>query len=206
MHELVHALQDRDVDLRAFYGEHGGSYDARLASPLIASRSAFPYSYGQRFVDFAWQAGGRSAFLDLLAAPPASTHVLMGSSDTPSEPPPQVELSPPVAPGGWSAPGNDVLGAWGLFLALTRAASAEAARPTALAWRGDRFSVYAGPRPFSETALVWQIELADEASASSVAANLGLLVGSAGVQRQETRVVVAAATSAVSLDWAFVSP
>jgi hypothetical protein len=249
-HELVHALQDRDVDLQAYHREHGVSYDAMLAeraitegearlhetrytaslhgvdpakvdwreqfedqiasgerwvseqpSPLLASLSVFPYDYGQRFVDFAWRSGGHDAVLALMSAPPSSTQVLMASSDGPSEPPVPVELSPPTPPEGWSPPGNDVLGALGLFLTLTRVASAEAVRPAALAWRSDLFSVYAGPSQPSETALVWQLELADETSAGTVAANLETLVGSTYVKRQGTRVVI---TSVNSVAWAFV--
>lgn len=252
LHELVHALQDRDVTLRAFHEEHDGSFDAMLAStsivegeaelheshyvaallgldptqvdwrehftnriangdkwvleqssPLVATRSDFPYAYGQRFVDFAWQAGGHQALLALFAAPPTSTQVLLASTDAPNASFTPVELVAPTAPSDWSFVADDTLGAWALYLVLTRSATTPDVRAAALAWRGDRLSIYSGPT--TDTALAWQLELGDEASAALVETNLQAQLGGTWVRRQGTRVVAAAATAAVALDWAFVT-
>jgi hypothetical protein len=255
VHELVHALQDRDVDLRTFQEDHDESFDAMLASraivegeaqlheshyaaslhgidpaqvdwrtyfsgriaageewvleqssPLIAARAEFPYDHGQRFMDFAWQAGGHAAILGLLEAPPPSTQTIFASVDTPSAPLTAFELPLPSAPAQWTAVTDDVLGAWSLYLAIARVTNTPEVRSAALAWRGDRLSVYAGSSPPGATAMVWQLELADEASAAEVETNLGALVGSVRVRRRGTRVVAAAATTGAVLDWAYQAP
>jgi hypothetical protein len=256
VHELVHALQDRDVPLASYVdarkdtadkvtalrsvveGEarlHEDRYAASLSgldpaavdwpdlsrkrianteewaleqpSPLLALQRLFPYDYGERFANFAWQSGGHEAVLELFASPPLSSWVLMASSEQPHEPLPGSDLLGPAPPEGWTHLYQDTLGALGLLVALAGSEkSAEPFRALALSWRGDGLSVYSGPETPAGTALVWQIELADEASATAVASRLRALVSNSRVEGQGARVVVALATSSISLDWAFASP
>jgi hypothetical protein len=56
------------------------------------------------------------------------------------------------------------------------------------------------------TAVVWQIELADEVTATAVADRLRAVVTASRVQAQGTRVIVALATASISLEWAFSTP
>jgi len=253
LHELVHALQDREENLASYSEAHIVSYDSywavasvsegeaelhahryaaslsgldparidwrdrferRIAkgdtwtlqqpSPLLATRSAFPYHYGERLADFAWQAGGHEAVRALFADPPESTWVLMASTDERREPPTVVEPTPPAPPEGWMLDDYEVLGAWGVILALRE--SAEPFRGAALGWRGDSLAVYSGGSTTSETALVWQIEFTDDASATAIAGRLAVSVRGLRVERNAARVTIAGATAPVSLDWAFVEP
>jgi hypothetical protein len=254
LHELVHALQDRDVPLASYIdpkdsadrvtalrsvieGEarfHEDRYAAALSgldpaavdwldlsqrrikhtedwalgqsSPWLALRDLFPYDYGERFAHFAWQSGGHEAVLELFANPPASSWALMASTDEPREPPPGSELPGPTPPEGFTHLYQDELGALGLLVALAHGESAEQFRSAALAWRADGLATYSGPETPAGTAVVWQIELADEATATDVASRLREVVSGSWVERQGTRVIVALATASISLEWAFSTP
>ena len=97
-----------------------------------------------------------------------------------------------------------MLGAWALFLALTEAAPGAAVsdmQSLALDWRADSIAIYEGSSA-GGTALVWRIDVGDPTLAATAASRLaglpGITVGTAG-----TLVVLARASDAQSLDWAF---
>ncbi len=98
------------------------------------------------------------------------------------------------------------LGAWGLYLSLARNLELDAAWSLALDWSGEQLFVYKGVEPNAgETALVWQLELADEASASTLQAALTAGIPSARVQRTRSFITLAIASNREPLDWAFVA-
>ena len=76
----------------------------------------------------------------------------------------------PRAPEEWASdPTVTALGAWGLFLSLSRFLETDAAWSLALGWSGEQLFVFKGAESApDETALVWQLEEADEASASAL--------------------------------------
>jgi hypothetical protein len=257
IHEFIHALQDRDVDLEARDEEYASSYDSYLAvralsegearlheirylaslsgvdpgavdwrvrfqrsleysegwvfeqtSPYSAAYDVFPYQWGARYLNFAWEAGGFDAVLARFASPPLTTHTLMTSIDAAAEP---VTPSAPATltpPEGWSPFADATLGAWGTFLLLGQTAPRETARATAFGWRGDRLFVFAGPASADgaepATAVVWVMDFADEATAA--AAHTSAVVNGAVwiTERVGARLTVATCDQVVDLAWAFV--
>jgi hypothetical protein len=253
VHEMVHALQDREVDLTQFDTAFAKSGDSSLASrsiiegearmhetryraavlgldpakvdwprrfensvavdekyllmqpsPLTATSMAFPYEWGARYVYNRWAPGGMDGVHGLFLAPPVTTRVLMASTDGDVDPEPAPEVPAlPTAPVDWTAVDSDVLGAWGLFLAMTEgtpgAATADI-ETAALAWKSDGIGVYEGPA--GATAVVWRIDLGSPTLAAQVASLLqglpGVTVGTAG-----TWTTVASASDAGPLAWAF---
>jgi hypothetical protein len=252
VHEMVHALQDREVDLTRFETTFASSGDSSLAvrsmiegearmhetryhasvlgldpadvdwtrrfensvaidqkyllmepSPLTATSRAFPYEWGARYVYNRWALGGMAGVHGLLLAPPVTTRVLMASvaADVDPEPAPALPAlpSPPV---GWTSVDNDVLGAWGLFLAMTEAAPGAVTsdlETLALSWRADGVGIYEGP---GATAVVWRIDVGSATVAAQVASLLQSLPG-VTVRTNETWVTLARASDAEPLDWAF---
>jgi hypothetical protein len=253
VHEMVHALQDREVDLTQFEMTFAKSDDSSLASrsmfegearmhetryrasilgldpaqidwmrrfessvgldetyllmqrsPYTATSTRFPYEWGARYVYYQWVQGGMGGVHGLFVAPPVTTRVLMASvdMDVAPEPEPARPLLP-AAPAGWTAVDSGVLGAWGLFLAMTEgapSAAASDAESLALHWRADAIGIYEGAS--GGTALVWRIDVGDPTAAATAGARLGglpgITVGAVG-----TLVVLAHASDAQSLDWAF---
>ena len=108
---------------------------------------------------------------------------------------------------GWDQdPIVTALGAWGLFLTLTRHLPTETAWSIALGWRGDQLFVF--DRVDTEdtsTGLVWQIETADENAAALLEEELRAVDPSVRVGRTGTFVTLARADLDGSLDWAFVT-
>ena len=250
---MVHALQDREVDLTQFQTTFAKSDDASLAdrsiiegearmhetryraavlgldpaevdwprrfestvavdekyllmqpSPLTATSMAFPYEWGARYVYNRWVLDGMGGVHGLFLAPPVTTRVLMASTDGDVDPEPAPERpalpSPPV---DWTAVGSDVLGAWGLFLAMsagTPGAVTADVETLALAWKSDAIEIYEGST--GTTAVVWRIDMGSPALAAQAASLLqglpGVTVGTAG-----TWATIASASDAESLAWAF---
>lgn len=258
VHEMIHALQDREVDLTQFHATFGSTSDSALAarsitegearlhetrylasalgldpaqvdwtrrfenavtrdeqsllketSPFTATSRAFPYEWGAHYVYNRWVAGRMSGVHALFVAPPVTTRVLMASVgvDVDVEPeaaPPRPAL--PSPPSGWTMADSDVLGAWTLFLLLTRGATDIAPatlEQLALSWGADSIGIFEGPA--GAMAVVWRIDVADSAGAAQVAAALrGLArvtVASVG-----SSLTVAATSGAEPLDWAFAPP
>jgi hypothetical protein len=95
------------------------------------------------------------------------------------------------------------MGAWALFLMLVKRTltTPQDAQDISLRWLADGFWIYDGPAPTG--ALVWRIDFADEATAARVVTALLPTWGIGNIRQTGTRVVLAKATDAQSLDWAF---
>jgi hypothetical protein len=255
VHELIHALQDREVDLTQFENTFAKSDDSSLAtrsmfegearmhetryyasilgldpaeidwmrrfetslgldetyllmqpSPYTATSTRFPYEWGARYVYYRWVQGGMSGVHDLYVAPPVTTRVLMASVDMDVAPEPEpMRPTRPAGPAGWTAVDDGVLGAWGLFLALSEAApggSVAEAQSLALAWRADSIAIYEGTSAGAGTAFAWRIDVGDPTLAATAASRLASLPGIT-TRAVGTMVVLAHASDAQSLDWAF---
>jgi len=255
VHEMVHALQDREVDLASLHATFETSTDSRLAvrsitegearlhetryrasvlgldpaqidwtrrfenavtldeqdlikeaSPLTATSRAFPYEWGAHYVYNRWMAGGMSGVHGLFVAPPLATRVLMASAgvevDVDPEPPPE-RPGLPNPPLGWTMSDADVLGAWGVFLVLTKSTPDVATsifETLALAWRADEMGIFDGSA--GQMAFVWRIDFIDAATATQVAAQLQGL-SKVPMSLAGTRLTLAAASDAGPIDWAF---
>jgi hypothetical protein len=140
----------------------------------------------------------------LFQAPPVTTRVLMASGETDVAPMPAPEPpAVPTPPQGWTAVDKDVLGAWGLFLAMTK--GTPSARPSdlealALFWQADRIGVYEGPA--DGTAVVWRIDMGDATTAAQVASMLQGLP-SVTVRTTGSWAVVARSSEEELPEWAF---
>ncbi|HYP90179.1 MAG TPA: hypothetical protein VEQ59_18540 [Polyangiaceae bacterium] len=171
-------------------------------SSYVASNDRFPDNFGARFAYLAWQRGG-AAGIDGLYDTYLLTHQLM-ASETEEGPPPSLKHHDlPVAPAAWESGNVTAIGAWGLFLTLNRSLSSDAAWALSLDWRGDQVYVFKGVEPTDETALVWQLEMADEAAATALEAELGSADPEARIQRDGSFVTLAKTTNDDSLEWAF---
>jgi hypothetical protein len=256
LHEFVHVLQDRDIDLTA-YAARTDVYDASLAakaitegearfheerydaamlgldweqidwyrlfenevnsaaqwvlkqdSPLTAAWDAFPYAWGARFVHLGWDATGHAGVLELLAAPPGDTELVMASSKRLSTDVGALEIPVPAAPATWNLIGEEVLGAFGTFELAGRhptndsTQTSDSAQSLALAWRGDRLSLF---EDANETlAVVWIAEFADAGAASSAADIIApRSLGTTLVRTRDERLVVAVSSDISNLDWAY---
>jgi hypothetical protein len=173
-------------------------------SPLTATSMAFPYEWGALYVYNRWALDGMGGVHGLLLAPPVTTRVLMASVDTDVAPEPAPERPTlPTPPVGWAAVDSDVLGAWGLFLAMTEGTPAAApanVETVALSWQADGIGISEGPA--GATAVVWRIDMGNPTIAGQVASTLQGLPG-VTVSTTGTWAVIARASDAEPLDWAF---
>lgn len=253
LHEMIHALQDRESDIAQFMGTFDESTDSGLAAraviegearlhetryrasalgldpaavdwkarfenvvdfdetyiqmqpnPLTVTSVTFPYDWGARYLYDRWQREGTTGVADLFVAPPRTTRVLMASTggDVAAEALPE---RPPLPnpPPGWSAVDSDVLGAWGLFVAMSegspRAADNES---VALQWRSDVIGIYENEASGGR-ALVWRIEVADAPTTTTTVTSRLAGLAQVTVRTVGTSIVVAGSSSAQPLDWAF---
>jgi len=174
-------------------------------SPYVATNSRFPHNFGARAAYLAWQSNGVEA-VNALYDSKLLTQQLMASEAEMGPPPTLKYHGRPRAPSEWDQnPSVTALGAWGLFLSLSRTLAVDEAWPLALSWSGEQLFVYKGVEGSEdETALVWQLEMTDEASASALEAALSPGAGYRQVQRTGTFVTLAIASNEDPLDWAFV--
>lgn len=135
-------------------------------TPLRQSFSTFPYGFGAELSFAAWTEGGPRGTDPLWASPPRTTQQIMSQVlglDTPQSS--GVEIPPPVV-ATLESYDDDVLGAWGLQLLLSRQGNSRRdSDEQAVTWRGDHFWVYSS-NVTSSTYFLWQIELASERDAS----------------------------------------
>jgi hypothetical protein len=175
-------------------------------SPYVATNSRFAHNFGARVAYLAWQSNGVEG-VNALWDSKLVTQQLMASVAAQGPAPTLKYHARPRAPGEWDQdPSVTALGAWALFLSLSRSMEMDAAWSLALNWSGEQIFVYKGVEGREdETALVWQLEMADESSASSLEAALAAGVVGAQVQRSDTFVTLAFASDEDPLDWAFVA-
>jgi hypothetical protein len=175
-------------------------------STYLATNARFAQNFGARAMYLAWKRGGVEA-VNVLYSDKLITHQLMASETEELAAPTLKYHARPRAPDEWDqAPVVTALGAWGLYLTLVRNLESDAAWALALGWSGEQLFVYKGVEPNEgETALVWQLETANETSASSLEAALTAGIPSAHVQRSGSFITLAMASNDASLDWAFVA-
>jgi hypothetical protein len=254
VHEFVHYLQDREIDLAAFTETHSLSSDASLAassvvegeaelhqvrhyaallgldpnsvdfrerfesmvswserylleqaSPYAVRWSVFPYSWGGRYVQAAWENGARDAVLERFASPPAQTRTLMAVKDgIVAEDIEAVTFESPAPPDGFSIYSGDVGGAFMLFLYLaTLTTTPDEARALALDWRGDKLSIFSSEADAPDTVVTWRLAFASSMVAERVFFLAGQALPATQVRREgDTVVVLADARMTTNLDWA----
>ncbi|HET7543134.1 MAG TPA: hypothetical protein VFK05_24845 [Polyangiaceae bacterium] len=174
-------------------------------STYVATNTRFPPNFGARAAYLAWHRGGAEA-MNYLYGDKLITQQLM-ASETEEHPAPKLKYhARPRAPEEWDQdPIVTAFGAWGLYLSLGRNMDSDAAWSLALNWSGEQLFVYKAVAPSEDTALVWQLEMADEDSASALADALTSGIAGGQVQRAGTFVTLAVASGEHPLDWAFVS-
>jgi hypothetical protein len=173
-------------------------------STYLASNARFAPNFGARAMYRAWKRGGMDA-VNTLYTDKLITHQLMASEEIPA--PALKYHERPLAPLEWDqSPIVTAIGAWGLYLSLARSMDSDAAWSLALGWSGEHLFIYKGTAPHeAETALVWQLESADEASATALQAALTAGNPTAQVQRIGSFVTLAITSHQAPLDWAFVA-
>jgi len=174
-------------------------------STYLATNARFAANFGARALYLAWRRGGMDA-VNYLYADKLLTQQLM-ADETDEAPLPNLKYhARPRAPEAWN---QDALvtavGAWGLYLSLARSMSPDSAWSLALAWSGEQLFVYKAVEPSRDTALVWQLEMADEAAAAAVSDALTVDGPGGRVVRNGTFVTLAIASNDAPLDWAFVA-
>ncbi|HYQ00971.1 MAG TPA: hypothetical protein VER96_20015 [Polyangiaceae bacterium] len=191
-------------------------------SSYVATNTRFAPNFGARAIYLTWLRGGMDA-VNFLYTDKLITQQLM-ADETAEAPVPNLKYhARPRAPDTWDQNAFvTALGAWGLYLVLVQSMDSDAAWSLALNWSGEQLFVYkpaeasddgasddgAGKDGASdETALVWQLEMADDASASALSTALSSSeAGARGkVQQNGTFVTLAKASNDDPLDWAFVS-
>jgi hypothetical protein len=174
-------------------------------SSYVATNSRFAHNFGARAAYLAWQRNGVAA-VDTLYDSKLITQQLMASEAEEGPAPTLKYHARPRAPGEWDQdPTVTALGAWGLYLSLSRHLELAEAWPLALDWSGEQLFVFKGAEGSEdETAMVWQLEMANDASAAALEAALTSNASGAQVQRIGTFVTLAIASSDAPLDWAFV--
>jgi hypothetical protein len=174
-------------------------------SSYVATLDRFPENFGARLACLAWNRSGAEGVNGLYESK-FLTHQLMAAESEQGEAPPVTLHTQPIAPDGWvSDPSITAIGAWGLFLSLSRTTSTDEAWPLALGWRGDQIYVFKGAAPSEDTALVWQLEMDSEESAAALETKLAAGTPDAEIQRAGTFLTLAITTANSALDWAFVS-
>lgn len=173
-------------------------------STYVATNDRFAHHFGARAMYLAWQRAGLDGVNGLFDSK-LLTHQLMASETRELAAPPVKLHAEPSAPETWNPePSVTAIGAWGLFLSLNPHLGPDDAWALALAWRGDQVYVYKSLDPDDQTALVWQVETADDASASRLEEALSSAVADGDVRRRKSFVTLAISSDESPVDWAFV--
>ena len=160
----------------------------------------FPYTIGSRYMHHAWLESGRAGVLELLSAPHPSTRAVMESVEDialDDWPAPVLEAPEPASP--FALWGEESLGAWGMFMVLSRLGTATAAHVVAREWRGDRLFIFADEES-GETVMAWHVELASVEAATRFEVMVRPVP--AAIARSENRVALASASGTSAVDWA----
>jgi hypothetical protein len=177
-------------------------------STYVGTNARFARNFGARTAYLAWSTGGVDG-VSALYETKRVTHQLM-ASETEAGPLPALRYHTlPRASEEWEySPTTTAIGAWGLFLSLSSLSPTlddESAWSLALKWSGERLFVHKGVEPNqNETALIWQLEMADEESASALEEALEAYPSNPQVRRIGTFVTLTMSSSQTPLDWAFV--
>ena len=176
-------------------------------SSYVATNDRFAYNFGARVAYLAWRRNGVDA-INALYDDKLVTHQLMASENEEGARPVSKYHTLPRASEEWEySPTTTAIGAWGLFLSLSRHLDQDAAWSLALKWSGEQLFVHPGVEPKQDqTALIWQLEMADEESATALAEVLKTYPLSPEVRRVGTFVTLAITSDETSIDWAFVDP
>lgn len=148
----------------AFQSYQARALERSFDSALLLSQSfrTIPYGVGALRAFHAWEQDGPSGLEPLWSDPPLTMQrVLAEAFDRNTPQPAGVEIAEPTAPEGLTLVGDEVLGAWGLALVMTKrlgsASRVSETIPEALTWRGDHLWVYADDD--ERTYALWQLEL-----------------------------------------------
>jgi len=142
------------------------SVKAALDAEQLLPRSfaTLPYGFGAMQAFRAWQRGGTRGMDPLWASPPRTMQRIMSElfgQNTPQDS--GVDIAQPDVD-DLMLSGNITLGAWGLYLALTKAGESDVTAH-ALTWRGDRLWIYTNDQDLT-TYVLWQLELESEEAAN----------------------------------------
>jgi len=175
-------------------------------SPYVGTNERFARNFGARAAYLAWRRDGIDG-VNALYDSKRLTYQLMENATEEGPPRTLKYHTLPRASEEWEySPTTTAIGAWGLFLSLSQRLDENAAWSLALKWSGEQLFVHKGvDANASETALIWQLEMEDEASASALEDVLRTYPLSPQVQRIGTFVTLAISSNETPLDWAFVS-
>ena len=174
-------------------------------SSMVATNDRFAYNFGARVAYLAWRTGGVDG-VNALYDGKLLTHQLMASENEQGPPPELKYHTLPRASEEWEySPTTTAIGAWGLFLSLSKHLDQDAAWALALKWSGEQLFVHKGVEPNeAETALIWQLEMADEDSAAALEDVLKMYPLTPQVRRTGSFVTLAISSNEAPLEWAFV--
>jgi hypothetical protein len=158
---LDHARVDFEAAFQSYQGRAlVRAFDSQLL--LDQSFRTIPYGIGALRAFHAWEQDGPSGLEPLWSDPPLTMQRVLAEAfdqGTPQEA--GLDIPEPTTPDGLTLVGDDVLGAWGLALVMTKrlgtASRVSEAIPQALTWRGDHLWVYADED--DRTYALWQLEL-----------------------------------------------
>jgi hypothetical protein len=199
----VLGLDPAQVDLgRAFESRIELRWDElkKSQAALASSRMLFAYLYGARYLNHVFQTGGARAVADVWSSPPTTTYAFLASQDGVVEPDFEpVGFEAPEPPEGVTQTSQLPLGAWGLFVLLTKnGQSFEASGAGARAWRGDTYFSYEQGRA---AAGIWRIELADADTAERLASQL--TSSKLRAEATATTLTLGVRDLELPIDWAF---
>jgi hypothetical protein len=196
-------LDPNSIDWRLHF-QSAAERDAALLSARDNRYSdtydVFPYSFGARYVNFAWQSDQRARLLPRYENPPTQSRSLMASTAGVADDVVTRDIVALEPSAEWTEVSCGALGAWGIFLTFAVPATNDAAQALALEWRGDSFCVYANA---DETLLSWRLELNDETSAAALAGPAASLLGAPAVRQNGARLALAWASNGDAPEWAF---
>jgi hypothetical protein len=152
----------------------------------FSSRLSIPYSHGSDFLYGVFAERGAAGVRSLFDSPPLFMHdVLSALWARPGDVEPRVLGAPEVPEAeDASVQFSSSLGSWMLYLLLHPRTNEAEARRLALGWRGDQLTALVNS--IDQTTAHWQLELADEATASRIEALITQSSGEVRARRDGT--------------------